>query len=607
MVTFAQNKAIQPKGIGINSDTSFVNRMHLDSVFYDSLYHKLKRRVFTKALYDLLFKSQNNSTKNNIEENTDLDSFSGKVINQILIKKLPPFGASVKDTVINQNLIKIAKIGNSTHVLTRNSVIRKNLFFEVGDRVNPIEIQNNARLLRQLRFFVDAKILVKDDPKDSNGVIILVITQDIFSLELTGSFSNLGKWSIGFAEKNMFGLAHSFSNKLLYNNRHKSKYGYQGTYRINNISGSFINSLVEYTNKYDEEKIVLGFDRPFISPELEYIGSAQIGYHYLNQNIFSFNPLFDSLRFSYYQQKIWAGRAFKLKPNIRQNNIQLITSLGIKNRSYKSRPEATSKDTLHYFHNYTRVLSRVYFVKQNYSKNTLIYGFGRTEDIPYGYGFGLTVGKENGEFYNRIYTAFDIKTAFYSNSAGFLGFYFGVGGFWDKNIFEQGILKTSMNLFTKFTRISRKLGLRNFLDLNYTLGINRFPNEKISSPDFIEAPISSNVYGTKRLDMSWETVLFTNRSYLSFNFAFFGFINAGMIGDHHDTFKKSNHFLGYGIGIRFANERLLFSTFQFSFGYYPVLPKNFSSRNFVYGLQNSSRVNTSDYFRNEAPEIIKFE
>ena len=607
-LSLSQTKEKRANAISLDDEFRNSARITKDTVFYDSLYNKLKKRVFTKALYDLVFKRpKSGNSKQEVEETADIKDLQGKLINEIILKKIPPFGASVKDTVVNESLIKIAKIGNSTHVLTRNSVVLKNLFFEKGDRLNPIEIENNERLLRQLSFFVDAKILVKQDPNDEKGVIVTVITQDIFSLELTAAFSNFGKWSVTLAEKNMLGLAHAFSNRLLYNSSYNNPYGYRGRYQIFNIGGTFINSRLEYVNKHKERSIITELDKPFVSPEIKYGGNAEIKYLQLDENIYPFDPSFDSLTFRYHQEKFWIGRAFHTKYSLWKNNSQIIPSFGVKHRTYSERPIGIHADTLQFFHNYTQALVRLYLVKQNFTKNTLIYGFGRTEDVPHGYGAGFTVGKEYGEFRDRIYTSFDITTAFYSPNDGFLGLKISSGGFWNQHKFEQGILKVEASLFSKFTRISRALGLRNFIDLNYTLGINRFSHEKISSPDFVEAPISTDTYGTKRLDVSWETTIFTNKKYLSFNFSFFSFINAGMIGDHGDTFKRSNHFLGYGLGVRFANERLLFSAFQFSFGYYPVLPKDVRSNNVVFGLENVTRVTSSKYFRNEAPEVIKFE
>ena len=126
---------------------------------------------------------------NELERNDKaFDKYQGLIIRNIEIKRLP-FGTRSADTT--QTLTNtLTNIANKIHHLTKNNVIKRNLFFKENDKIQPFLFADNARFLRQLPYLQDAEISVKKLSPTSDSADILVIVKDVFSLG--GAIGSLG-------------------------------------------------------------------------------------------------------------------------------------------------------------------------------------------------------------------------------------------------------------------------------------------------------------------------------------------------------------------------------------------------------------------------------
>ena len=111
--------------------------------------------------------------------------YSGKKIRNIAIERLNVFGANINDPAINEPK-KIENLLNKTHVNTREFIIRNNLLFSEGDTISPLTLSDNERILRQLPYIDDARIIVMYLFQKMN-LILLCLTKDVYSLG--GSFT----------------------------------------------------------------------------------------------------------------------------------------------------------------------------------------------------------------------------------------------------------------------------------------------------------------------------------------------------------------------------------------------------------------------------------
>ena len=73
--------------------------------------------------------------------------------------------------------------------------------------IDPDLMMDNERLLRSLPFLKDARILITPRPLNEQIVDVLVLTQDVFSIGVTGGIGSLNKGEVGFYDKNILGLS----------------------------------------------------------------------------------------------------------------------------------------------------------------------------------------------------------------------------------------------------------------------------------------------------------------------------------------------------------------------------------------------------------------
>lgn len=98
---------------------------------------------------------------------------------------------------------------NWLHVPTRKSPIERQVLLHEGDPLDKEKLEESERILRDADYLYDAMILPAAECPD--GLDLLVVVRDVWTLQLTGSVSRKGgddSRSIGIAEKNLLGHGH---------------------------------------------------------------------------------------------------------------------------------------------------------------------------------------------------------------------------------------------------------------------------------------------------------------------------------------------------------------------------------------------------------------
>jgi len=130
----------------------------------------------------------------------DLEAM-GAVIGEITYDKLNVFDTTQPGE--NKSLFRFA---NRWHMMTRDSVIRKQLLFSPGDRFSTRLVAESERLLRQNDYLYDAKI---EPVKYENGVVdVRVRTRDLWTLMPGFSVSRSGgenRSRVSVSERNLLG------------------------------------------------------------------------------------------------------------------------------------------------------------------------------------------------------------------------------------------------------------------------------------------------------------------------------------------------------------------------------------------------------------------
>lgn len=555
-----------------------------DRVFLDSLKQKAARNRITRKLYEIVVVAPDSVSNRTVsgKSESEYGIFSGRRIRNIEIKRLPVFGADI-DNPDFFNPYKSQKLLNKTHVNTIEYIIRNNLLFERGDTLSPLTMSDNERLLRELPFIDDARIVAM--PLPGNEVDILVITKDVYSLG--GSFSPFGfkKGKISVFDNNIMGLGNEMGIEIPFDNTKENSPGFGTHIFIDNPAKTFINTRLFYYDGLGEQSYGIDMSRRFISSTSRYSGGLMLRRMNKSNAIDTLtvpNPL------KYVFQDYWISRAFLIDYN---SVSRLIISARYINNNVFERPDI-GPDQYHSLQKYRLYLGSIAFTRQKFYKASLVYEYGRIEDIPYGSLFRVTLGREINEFKVRNYAGSEYSFSRSYARFGYIHFSSGLGAYVNGTRTEQGILTLRAKYFSNLFPLGKNM-IRNFIGIDYTRGFDRNLDEHLNfyNDHGFSGFRNDSVSGAQRLTINLETVVFNPVNIYGFRFAFFGFADISALSGTNEVLSNGTILSGIGLGIRVRNDNLIFKTFQVRLGFFPDPP-------------DYSRIN---YFTISGEQPVRFE
>jgi hypothetical protein len=408
--------------------------------FFDSLKSKASRTKFTKALFDLVIVSPEIVNRKKIVSNSqdNFREYSGWKIRKIQIQRLNVFGADINNPgYFNPNGTE--KLLNSTHINTNENIVRKFLLFSEGDTLSPLKLSDNERIIRQLPFIDDARIIVV--PVSNEEADIVVVTKDVYSLGGEFILKSKKSGTIRMFEKNIFGMGHEFKVDIPYSSGSPDSPGIGLNYNINNILKSFLNLNLNYYNALGKKTYGLNLSRNLISSTTKYAGGMSVSQTFTSEDLDTL-PKPHPLKFI--NQDYWLLRSFLID---RVSVTRIITGIRYKFNNVFERPEIDPNSYLP-LQKYKFFIGMAALSIQKYYKTNLLYSYGRTEDIPYGILLRLSAGLEINEFKRRPYTGIDFSLG---HSIGNIGYFYssaGIGTYFNGKQTEQGILLLRMKYFS---------------------------------------------------------------------------------------------------------------------------------------------------------------
>ena len=565
-----ETKAFVPKDTIIQVSGSLVpadlSRNEKTIAFYDSLKSKASRTKLTKALFDLVIVSPDTSSRKKIVNNTleNFREYSGKKIRKIHIQRLSVFGADVNNPGY-YNPHGIERLLNSTHVNTNENIIKKYLLFSEGDTISPLILSDNERILRQLPYIDDARIIVV--PVSGEEEDIVVVTKDVYSLG--GDFILKSKNSGTFRvfEKNIFGMGHEFGLDIPYSAGSPDSPGIGMNYDIKNIQRSFIDLNLNYYNALGKKTFGLSVSKNLVSSTTKYAGGISVRQTFTTEDLDTL-PKPEPLKYNF--QDYWFLRSFLVD---KESVTRIIAGLRYTTNNVFQRP-LINPNSYHSFQKYKFLIGTAALSVQKYYKTNLIYSYGRTEDIPYGLLLRLSAGMEINEFKNRVYSGLDLSFGRSSENLGYFYTSAGFGTFIQDNHPDQGVLLLNMNYFSNLIYLG-SLKIRNFVNISYTRGFYRNDEEylAIAKTNGFTGFSNDSLRGNQRIVLSLESVVFNPINIYGFRFAFFGFTDMAFLEGINEVSGKAGVLSGIGIGIRIRNDNLIFNTFQIRLGFFPNPPQ----------------------------------
>jgi len=193
----------------------------------------------------------------------------GKKIRKVLFNNIDVFNENNPDE--NNSLYRFL---NKLHINTQPIVIRSQLLFEEGDRVDSQKIEESARILRTRNYLTTAYILPEADCGDS--IDILVVTQDSWSLEPEVSFSqNADDSESGFAisDDNVLGSGNSVSIGYEKDaDRSSIRYSFSNPHFLNKP----LSVKLSFAETSDGDNSSVNISRPFYSLNTPWSAGVQL-------------------------------------------------------------------------------------------------------------------------------------------------------------------------------------------------------------------------------------------------------------------------------------------------------------------------------------------
>ncbi|WP_439553949.1 hypothetical protein [Flavobacterium macrobrachii] len=554
-----------------------------------------KKSKFGKFVHRLLFKSTRKS-KPSKKASTQryylkkaFDKHEGKIIRNINIETLDPFGYSVDNTK-DQPEKGIEKFGNALHAKSKNFTIRNILLFKKNEPLDSIIAKESERLIRRQRFVrsVIIKPLPIENNKDSVDISIRVL--DSWSLIPTGSISG-SRANFELSERNVFGLGHELSQDFTQRFSDKSN-SQNSRYLIRNIKNSFTNVTLNYNESLEKNiSKSIRVERLFFSPLTRLAGGIFLENRAFSDSLPNLSNEFETIRFKNETRDFWFGHAFKLfgGKNEDYRTTNLVTTIGYKKINYIKTP-TLEIDPNRFFANEELYLASIGVNTRKFAEDKYLFNFGIIEDIPFGQVYSITGGFQNKNNQKRAYFGGRFAYGNYFDF-GYLGINSEWGSFFEGRDTRETTFKIEANYFTNLIYFG-DWKIRQFIKSSIVIGNNRVPILKdrvmLGDDDGIQGFNNPLISGIRKATITLQTQTYVPGSWHGFRFSPFYNMTLGMLGNETDKFLNKSLLSKFSIGVLINNDYLVFNSFQISFSFYPKIP-----------FQGTNIFNTNSYKNND--------
>lgn len=538
---------------------------------YENIENYSEQSKVVKYLYRLFFKpvqpvlSKIKKSKRRIQK--PYYTLEGKIVRNINIVTLDPFGNSIGDTVVS-SLNFFTRIGNSYHIQSRENTIRNLLLIKENQPFNELLTTESERLVRSMNFISDVSFYVEAVHKSPDSVDIFIRELDKWSLIPGGSIS-ASQLSLDIKENNFLGFGHQFQHNVVWDHT-KGDLAYRTKYFVPNIYNTYANSTLQYgSDGFGSFIKSIGIDRPFFSPFAKWAGGVNFSQQTYTAPPGSAIPL----HFKYNQQDYWAGNAMRIfkGDTYFKRTTNFISSARFIRTRFLEKP-LESIDTLNFYTNENFYLVSLGVSSRLYQKDNFIFQFGLTEDVPVGKAISFTGGYQRKNEIERVYLGGRFSSGSYY-TWGYLSYNLEYGTFLRATKAEQGVFRAGASYFTKLIKIGH-WKLRQFLKPQFVTGINRIDYDSltINNEYGLKGFNSPTLSGNSRMLFTSQTQLYSPWNLIGFNFGPYITFTLGMLGDVEKGFRDSDVYAHIGLGVMIKNENLAMGTFQLALSFYPEIP-----------------------------------
>lgn len=498
--------------------------------------------------------------------------FEGKIIRNIIINKVG-FEKSIYDSSRSFKN-STTRLANSLHANTKEGVIRDNLFFRKNKPLNPYRLADNERHLRDLDFILDSKIEVCVVNGTEDSVDVEVFVRDVFSFGVKFDPEEVNAARVDIYNVNLFGQGQRLQASTLFDTERDPNFGMSLLYRKSSLGGSLINPSLGYTQinsgrsygTENEHAYFIRLDRPLVSPYTRMAGGVEISKNYSINN-YSIDSA-DFRKYRYHLEDFWAGYNMGIYNTVNSRERHFL-ALRYFNQNFERKPEQLQEQTNPLYNNQQYLLGSVTFYEQNFYKTRYVYGFGRTEDIPYGKTLSFTGGWSSEFGIDRSYLGFNTSRDFVTSKGNFYKMSAGGGTFFRDDTTEDSFIFANGQYYSRLC-VSEALKVRQLVEGGYAQAFNNSIRPLLTLNNQLFGFRPDSLYTHKRAFLRTETTLFTNWKVAGFNFAGFVSLESAFLQLTPGEDITEKFIGGTTAGFRIRNENITFGTIEVRGYYFPT-------------------------------------
>jgi hypothetical protein len=560
----------------------------------------LTRKALDKGM-DLITRSSRDTV---LVENAETKflPFEGMIIRNISVETIGfEFSIYGRQKPIVQ---KVGRIADKLHTNTREKTIRQHLFIKENTPLNPYKIGDNERFLRDQAFILESRIIPKRIG-DTDSVDLTVITRDIFSIggSIGGSFPKAPL--IKLYDANVDGRAQGFEVDFLYDIDRTPRAGIGAAYTKSSVMGSLADLALYYTQlnsglslgKEKEYSYGILLERPLISPYSKLAGGGGWSQNW-SRNVDS-RPDSLFLKYKYDVSNLWVGYNFGSEKKL-QDRSRKFVALRLFDGYFTTSPEQEEVADQARYNNSSGILAEYTLYQQNFFKTQYVFGFGRTEDIPFGYNLSTTVGYTKAMGIERPYAGLNLNYKGAAKSGSFYEVMLNTGAYVRNRAMEDIAIQTGGTFYTQAYSIG-KYKIRSSASGYYTQLFDRVTNDWLTiRGNTIPGLRVEEVDATQRLSLGFEASLFTPWSLVGFRVAPFSSFYWAKLRCS-TCIDKNQNFTGISLGARIRNENLIFGTMEIKGTFIPNDDEGDSK--FAFSFRKNLRFRKTDEYVT-APSLI---
>lgn len=305
--------------------------------------------------------------------------------------------------------------------------------------------------------------------------------------------------------------------------------------------------------------------------------------------------------YKYFVNDIWGGvtfSGFKTSGDdydiiSRQNRSRIFLSARYFDTQFIRQPGQEAARTSALYNNTNLTLGQATYFRYDFYKTRYIYGFGRTEDIPYGYSYLINSGVQETLDQLRYYMGAATFNSWVTKKGDFFLLDLRASAYYNTvHHVQDFFVRGEGTYMTKIHQLGRWKS-RFYVTLNYAKIINPQFNAGLNINDLngLQQFYSGTLLGFQTSSLSFTTNMFPRFRLMGFRFAFILLAQVAQIGTETEFLYNNKLYTGLGAGFRTKNENLVFDELDLRFYFFPNAPEEVSTFKIVTSTTPRLRIN----------------